>query len=100
MLGGLFARFLFSIQSGKFGQKSYHIKIKILSFWTSPVVTVVKNAPARAGATGSVPGLGGLHAPWSNYARVPRLLKLLALEPELLSKRSPCKEEPALRNTE
>ena len=66
MLGELFARFLFSIQSGKFGQKTHHIKIKILSFWTSLVVTVVKNLPAKAGAMGSIPGPGGFHTPWIN----------------------------------
>ena len=66
MLGELFARFFFSsIRSGKFGQKTHHIKIKVLSFWTSLVETVVKNPAAKAGATGSIPGPGGFHIPWS-----------------------------------
>ena len=30
---------------------------------------VVKNLPANAGDMASVPGLGGSHMPWSNYAR-------------------------------
>ena len=30
--------------------------------------TVVENLPANAGDTGSSPGLGGSHMPWSNWA--------------------------------
>ena len=32
--------------------------------------------PANAGDTGSSPGLGGSHMPWSNWAREPQLLSL------------------------
>ena len=28
--------------------------------------TVIKNLPASAGHTGSIPGLGGLHVPWGD----------------------------------
>ena len=31
-----------------------------------PGGTVVKNPPANAGDTGSIPGLGRSHVPWSN----------------------------------
>ena len=41
-----------------------------------PGGTVVKNPPANAGDTGSSPGLGRSHMPWSNYAREPPLLRL------------------------
>ena len=41
-----------------------------------PGGTVVENLPANAGDTGSSPGLGGSHMPWSNWAREPQLLSL------------------------
>ena len=41
-----------------------------------PGGAVVKNPPASAGDTGSSPGLGRSHMPWSNEARVPQLLRL------------------------
>ena len=52
-----------------------------------PGGTVVKNQPANAGDTGSIPGLGRSHMPWSNEARVPQLLSLCsrAHEPQLRS---------------
>ena len=34
--------------------------------WGFPGGTVVENLPANAGDTGSSPGLGGSHMPWSN----------------------------------
>ena len=37
---------------------------------------MVENLPAKAGDTGSSPGLGRSHMPWSNYAREPQLLSL------------------------
>ena len=33
-----------------------------------------KNPPANAGDTGSIPGLGRFHMPWSSWAHAPRLL--------------------------
>ena len=44
--------------------------------WGFPGGTVVENLPANAGDTGSSPGLGGSHMPWSNWAREPQLLSL------------------------
>ena len=41
-----------------------------------PGGAVVENPPANAGDTGSSPGLGGSHMPWSNWAREPQLLSL------------------------
>ena len=37
---------------------------------------MVENLPANAGDTGSSPGLGGSHVPWSNWAPEPQLLSL------------------------
>ena len=54
-----------------------------------PGGAVVENLPANAGDTGSSPGPGRSHMPWSNKARAPQLLSLRsrAREPQLLS---PC----------
>ena len=41
-----------------------------------PGGAVVKNLPANAVDTGSSPGLGRSHMPWSNWAREPQLLSL------------------------
>ena len=41
-----------------------------------PGGAVVENLPANAGDTGSSPGLGGSHMPWSSWAREPQLLSL------------------------
>ena len=41
-----------------------------------PGGAVVENLPANAGDTGSSPGLGGSHMPWSKWAREPQLLSL------------------------
>ena len=41
-----------------------------------PGGAVAKNLPASAGDTGSSPGLGRSHMPWSNWAREPQLLSL------------------------
>ena len=37
---------------------------------------MVESLPAKAGDTGSSPGLGGSHMPRSNWAREPQLLSL------------------------
>ena len=36
------------------------------NFWGFPGGTVVKNLPANAGDTGSIPGPGRSHMPWCN----------------------------------
>ena len=41
-----------------------------------PGGAVVKNPPANTGDTGSSPGLGRSHMPWSSWAREPQLLSL------------------------
>ena len=41
-----------------------------------PGGAVVENLPANAGDTGSSPGLGRSHMPWSDQAREPQLLSL------------------------
>ena len=61
---------------------------------------MVKNLSANAGDTGSIPGPGGSHVPWSNKAREPQLLSLrsTAWDPQLLKPMCPepvlCKEKP------
>ena len=49
------------------------MKILCLGF---PGGAVVESLPANAGDTGSSPGLGRSHMPWSNWAREPQLLSL------------------------
>ena len=76
-----------------------------------PGGAVVKNPPANVGDTGSSPGPGRSHMPWSNKAHVPQLLILCsrAREPQLLNlhatttearsprARAPQQEEPPQR---
>ena len=64
-----------------------------------PGGTVVGSPPANAGDTGSIPGLGGSHMPWSNWARVPQLLSLRsrAYEPQLPSSHATTPEAHAPR---
>ena len=56
-----------------------------------PGGAVVKNPPANVGNTGSSPGPGRSHMPWSNYTHVPQLLSLcsIAREPQLLKPARP-----------
>ena len=41
-----------------------------------PGGAVIESPPANAGDTGSSPGLGGSHMPWSGWACKPQLLSL------------------------
>ena len=50
-------------------------KKKINNFQDLPGGPVVKNLPANAGDTGSVPRLGRSHVPRSNETQEPQLLK-------------------------
>ena len=43
-----------------------------------PAGLVVKNSPAHAGDTSSIPDPGRLHMPWHTYTPVPQLLNLLS----------------------
>ena len=65
-----------------------------------PGGTVVKNPPASAGDTGSIPGPRRSHMPQSSEARAPQLLKPTRLEPMLFDKRSHHNEKPAHLNEE
>ena len=73
-------------------------------WWDLPGGTVVKNPPANAGDTGSIPGPGRSHMPRSNKARAPQLLSLCSRvrEPQLLSPQAtllkPACLEPVLHN--
>ena len=58
---------------------------------------VVKNLPASAEDTGSIPGLGRSHIPWSNWAREPQLLKPTHPELMLHNERSHHNEKPTHR---
>ena len=64
-----------------------------------PGGAVVKNPPANAGDTGSIPGLGRSRMSRSNNAREPQLLSLhsRAREPQLLSLRATTSEAHAPR---
>ena len=64
-----------------------------------PGGAVVENPPANAGVTGSSPGPGRSHMPWSNYVRATQLLRLCsrAREPQLLSPRTTTTEARAPR---
>ena len=74
--------------------------LTIIPFLHFPGGAVVKNPPANAGDTGSIPGLGRSHMPWSNSAHEPQLLKPTCLELVLLNKRSHGNEKPTYRNEE
>ena len=52
---------------------SFKIKMNEQGF---PGGALVENLPANAGDTGSSPGLGRSHMPWSNWACEPQLLSL------------------------
>ena len=55
----------------------YYKATVIKTVWSGfPGGTVVENLPANAGDTGSSPGLGRSHMPWSNWAHEPQLLSL------------------------
>ena len=50
-----------------FGDKTFKEVIKLkMRPWDFPGGAVVKNPPANAGDTGSSPGPGRTHMPWSN----------------------------------
>jgi len=59
------------------------------------LVALVKNPPANAGDTGSMPGPGKFYMPQSNQAHMPQLPMPASLEPVLHSKRSHFNEKPA-----
>ena len=50
---------------------------------------MVESLPAGAGDTGSSPGLGGSHMPWSGWAREPQLLSLRSTTREAVMVRGP-----------
>ena len=56
---------------------------------------MVKNPPASAGDTGSIPGPATFHMPQGNQAHVSQLLRLTALKPVLHNKGSRHNEKPA-----
>ena len=59
---------------------------------------MVKNLPANAGDTGSIPGPGRSHVPRNNQVREPQLRA--RLEPVLRNKRSHHNEKPEHRGKE
>ena len=65
-----------------------------------PAGSVVKNWPVNAGETGSIPGLGRSHIPWSNQVFEPQLLILCSKvqEPKLLSPQTTTTEAQMLQS--
>ena len=61
---------------------------------------MVENLPANAGDTGSSPGLGRSHMPWSNWAREPQLLSLRVWSLCSAKKRGCDSERPAHHDEE
>ena len=61
---------------------------------------MVENLPAKAGDTGSSPGMGRPHMPRSNWAREPQLTEPAHLEPVLCNKTGHDSERPAHRDEE
>ena len=59
---------------------------------------VVKNLPANAGDTSSIPGQGRFHVPQTNKARVPRRPTPKCLEPVLCNNRNHRGEKPVLHD--
>ena len=59
---------------------------------------VVKNPPASAGDTSSVPSPGRLLLPWDSEACAPQLLKPVCLESTLSNKRSHHRKKPMHHN--
>ena len=57
--------------------------------WGFPGGSVVKNPPANAGDTCSIPGLGRLHMPRSNKVHAPQLLKSMRSEDCALRQEKP-----------
>ena len=64
-----------------------------------PAGLVVKNSPAHAGDTSSIPDPGRFHVPWHTYAPVPQLLNVLsgAREQKRLSPRAATPEACVLQ---
>ena len=69
---------------------------KKIKTWDFPGGAVVKNPPAKAGDTGSSPGLGRSHMPRSSEAREPQLLNPRATTTEAHAPRAraPQQEKP------
>ena len=65
-----------------------------------PGGAVVKNPPANAGDTGSSPGLGRSHMPWSNLSPWATTTEPARLEPVLRNRRGHDSDRPAHRDEE
>ena len=59
--------------------------------------SVVRNPPAKAGDTGLIPGLGRVHVPKNNKARVPQLLNQFSRAQELQLRKPPSLSPCAMR---
>ena len=64
-----------------------------------PGSSVVKNPPANAGDTGSIPDPGRSHVPWRNQARMPQLLRLCSRARSLQQEKPLNKKWPPLTLT-
>ena len=82
--------------------RTLNLKINNNSSGDFPGGPVANNSPAKAGDTGSLPGLGRSPLPWGNQAHVPQLLKPSLQNPcslirEVIPNEQPvhCSEYPA-----
>ena len=86
-----------TVASNRILQTSYYmiINTEIQGF---PGGSVVKNLPAKARDTGSIPGPGRSHIPRSNWGHVPQLLSMSSKvqEVQLLSPSTASPEARAL----
>ena len=69
--------------------KDDYVAIKMQWHWSFPGGSVVKNLPANAGDTGSIPSPGRSHMPQSNWAHVPQLLSLCSRAHALQQEKPP-----------
>ena len=81
------------------GRKGPYQLVLLKKITDLPSGLVVKNLPANAADTGSIPGLRGSPMPWSSEACVPQQLKP-ALELMLHNKRSHHNTKPAHHSKE
>ena len=68
-------------------KKSNFLKLLL---WDFPGGSVVKNLPASAGDTGSIPDLGRFHMPRSNQVHIPQPLSLCFTTDAAAATRSLC----------
>ena len=74
------------------------VLFKAKKYGDFPGCPTVKNLPAGAGDTGSIPGPGRSHMAQGSWLHVPQVQKPTHLEPELHNERSHHNEKPSHDN--